>query len=412
MRVILYSLRDTYHILWMMVLGTSIFLVQCNDKMLNTDSAPTDLMVKQNSITDNTLLSEPIHDIQKPEVWNGDLVIYAHGYVDPQRALALPNDEIEGVPVATLVKNYGFAYATTSYPHNGLNGPEAVADILALLQEFVLANGEPNHVYLIGVSEGGLITTLTIERYPQYFTAGVAGCGPIGDFRKQINYFGDFHVLFNYFFPEIQIGSPLGVRDNIIKLWLRGQLKDKVKRMVALKTEKALTLFKVAGVPVENPNDVEELQNTIMDLLRYNILATNDVIERLGGTPFAATPFDNHERMYSGTGSDVEDARLNRKVERFEGDPNLLAVLDAQFQTTGNLARPLFTVHTINDQIIPFWHETLYQTKVINEGSSALYQNIPINRFGHCNFTLEEVNSIFQLLPTFTQQGTEVVTSK
>ena len=412
MRLFLHSLRDSYRVLWMIVLGTSIFLVQCNDKMVNTDSAPNDLMVKQNPISDNTLLSEPTHDIQKPEAWNGDLVIYAHGYVDPQRPLALPNDEIEGVQVATLVKNYGFAYATTSYPHNGLNGPEAVGDILDLLQEFVVANGEPKHVYLIGVSEGGLITTLTIEQYPQYFTAGVAGCGPIGDFRKQINYFGDFHVLFRYFFPEIQVGNPRGVRDNIIKLWLRGQLRDKVKRMVALKTEKALTLLKVAGVPVENPNDVEELQTTIMDLLRYNVLATNDVIERLGGTPFANTPFDNLDRIYSGTGLDTEDARLNRKVERFDGDANLLAVLDAQFQTTGELARPLFTVHTINDQIIPFWHETLYQTKVINEGSSAFYQNIPVNRFGHCNFTLEEVNSIFQLLPTFTQQGNEVVTSR
>ena len=28
-------------------------------------------------------------------------------------------------------------------------------------------------------------------------------CGPVGDFQKQIDYLGDFRVLFDYYFPNI-----------------------------------------------------------------------------------------------------------------------------------------------------------------------------------------------------------------
>ena len=40
------------------------------------------------------------------------------------------------------------------------------------------------------------------------FSAGVAACGPIGDFPYQINYFGDARVTFNYFFPGVIPGDP------------------------------------------------------------------------------------------------------------------------------------------------------------------------------------------------------------
>ncbi|MEZ5286912.1 MAG: hypothetical protein R2712_19320 [Vicinamibacterales bacterium] len=59
----------------------------------------------------------------------------------------------------------------------------------------------PTRTHVAGVSEGGLVATLLAERAPETFSSAMAACGPIGNFRLQINYLGDFRVLFDYFFP-------------------------------------------------------------------------------------------------------------------------------------------------------------------------------------------------------------------
>ena len=58
-------------------------------------------------------------------------------------------------------------------------------------------------MYLVGVSQGGLVCTLAVEQNPGIFSGGLSLCGPIGDFRRQINYWGDFRVAFDYFFPNV-----------------------------------------------------------------------------------------------------------------------------------------------------------------------------------------------------------------
>ncbi len=64
----------------------------------------------------------------------------------------------------------------------------------------------------MGASEGGLITALSVEQSPNVFSAGVAACGPVGDFPLQINYFGDARATFEYFFPGLIPGDPLRSR--------------------------------------------------------------------------------------------------------------------------------------------------------------------------------------------------------
>lgn len=91
-----------------------------------------------------------------PDPWDGNLVVYAHGYVNPQDPLAAPDDSIDGSSVADIVNSLGMAYATTSYPHNGLNGPEPVNDLISLVGEFEKDHPKPTHIYLVGVPEGHL----------------------------------------------------------------------------------------------------------------------------------------------------------------------------------------------------------------------------------------------------------------
>ncbi len=67
--------------------------------------------------------------------WNGDWVVYAHGYVAPQEELALPIDEltVNGQFLPELVLSLGYGFATTSYTKNGFAIEQAVTDINALV---------------------------------------------------------------------------------------------------------------------------------------------------------------------------------------------------------------------------------------------------------------------------------------
>jgi hypothetical protein len=47
---------------------------------------------------------------------------------------------------------------------------------------------------------------------------------------------------------------------------------------------------------------------------------------------------------------------------------------------------------------VPYWHETLYTLKTALNGSLLKRINIPILRYGHCNFKSSEALAAFAIL--------------
>ena len=88
--------------------------------------------------------------------------------------------------------------------------------------------------------------------------------------------------------------------------------------------------------------------------------------------------------------------RAPESVQRFRAAPVALAALNA-YQTTGRLTVPMVTLHTTGDEVIPFWHQFLYRDKVQTSGRGQLVQ-MPIFRYGHCNFTGDEALAAFAIL--------------
>jgi pimeloyl-ACP methyl ester carboxylesterase len=319
--------------------------------------------------------------------WNGDLVVFAHGYVAYNQPLdfyhlALP----DGTSLPALVQGLGFAFATTSYRQNGLAILEGVEDVRELVAAFRSAHGVPGHTYLTGVSEGGILTALLVERYPELFSGGLSACGPIGDFRQQINYLGDFRVLFDYFFPGGLPAGPTSIPQSVIDNW-EGTYVPAITARLAASPSAAAQLINTARAAVD-PADPSTLAATTINVLWYNVFGTNDGKAKLGGSPF-----DNRSRWYFGSNNDL---RLNLRVQRFQASATALARL-AGYQTSGRLTIPLVTLHTTGDEIIPFWHQILYAGKVQTSGRGS-FLPIPIFRYGHCNFTAAEVLAAFGLL--------------
>jgi pimeloyl-ACP methyl ester carboxylesterase len=327
--------------------------------------------------------------------WNGELVVFAHGYVDPDAGptdwagqLLLP----DGTFLPSLITSLGYAFAGSSYSRNGLAVTQGIADTAELVGLFKLANPATQRVYLVGVSEGGLITALSVERLPALYSGGVAACGPIGDFRSQINYLGDFRVLYDYFFPGVLPPTAVDIPEVLYDNWLvPGGYAQAVAVTVANPANASLTaqLLKTSKAPVD-AKDPASVVSTTVGVLDYNVRATENAKTVLGGQPFG-----NLGRWYYGSANDFQ---LNRSVARFSAAPSALSEIAANYQTSGRLSKPLVGLHTTGDPIVPFWHALLYRAKTLMTGSALKYINLPVARYGHCNFKSSEALAAFGLL--------------
>jgi len=337
--------------------------------------------------TQGTLESGALSLICFPESWNGTLVVYAHGYVQPSAPVALPDDDVGGVSISDAVTGFGYAYATTSYRDNGLVVLPAIDDVVQLVVAVrARVKPDPTRTLLVGFSEGGLVAALTLERHPELIDGALEACGPIGDFTRQIDYFGDTRVLFDYYFPGVLPGTAVDIPAQLQAGWT-STYEPAVVAALTDDPERAAELAAVAGIPV--PDAVAAAASTIAQVLWYNVFATNDAQERLGGNPYT-----NVGREYSGSS---DDAALNAGVARYE--PVTLARGSlGQYDTSGDLPGPVVTLHTTGDPEVPFFHEMLYREKVESKGRLDRLEQRSVERLGHCTFTSTELFDAFLAL--------------
>jgi pimeloyl-ACP methyl ester carboxylesterase len=326
-----------------------------------------------------------LYQVCYPAGWTGDMVVYAHGFVVADQPLALPNDQIDGQSIVQIANGLGYAYATTSYRANGLVADEAVDDVAQLVAEVRSRfTPDPSRTFIVGVSEGGLVAALSAERHPDVFDGALAACGPVGSFAGQIDYLGDFRVLFDYFFPGVIPGGVTDVPDSVRAQWT-SVFAPKVAAALASDPGAALELLTVAGAP-HGLADLPFAATTAVDVLWYDIFALPDATGRLGGQPY-----DNIGRVYQGSS---DDAALNAGVERVTADPAGRAGLDA-FETSGTLSIPVSTIHTTGDPIVPASQEADYAAKVAAQGATSFLSQQTPDRYGHCAFTGAEVLQAF-----------------
>ena len=331
-----------------------------------------------------------------PAQYNGILVIWAHGFQDAGTPVAIPEDQLclGGICIPDIVNSLGFGFATNSYSKTGMAILEGKADILDLVDIYTHQKGAPSKVYLVGASEGGIITALSVEQSPSVFSAGLAACGPVGNFPYQINYFGDARATFEYFFPGLIPGlfhpdpSLVANWQSYYELIVKPVVFDPANR------SKLDQWARVAKLPFVETDYLNTVAVSVEDALRYSVVNVNDAAATIGGFPFG-----NNTRWYRGSDNDL---LLNIFVPRIAADPAALAVMNTSYATTGVLQRPLITLHTLKDQQVPYFHESLYALKTIASGAFLTrHFNIPINRFEHCNFTAEELLVSFAVMLFF-----------
>lgn len=314
--------------------------------------------------------------------WNRQLIVFAHGYVPDVPGSALDFYDVlpDGTDLSLFVQGLGFAYATTSYRQNGLAVVEGVDDVRELVAAFTASFGPPDRTVMTGASEGGLVAMLLAEQSPELFDGALAVCGPIGNFRYQLQYLADFRVLFDYFFPGVLPGSLLDVTPFDQSLWLTGDYPRAISASLLRDPARALELMRTAKAAFD-PADFSTVIETTLGVLGYNVLGEPDLLDKLGGSPF-----DNRFRWYYGSSNDLS---LNLGVRRFRADVAAVAAL-RPYETSGRLRVPVATLHTTADEIVPFAHEVLYFLKARPRGRGR-FLPLPVRRYGHCNVTANEL---------------------
>lgn len=318
--------------------------------------------------------------------YNGQLVVFAHGYVAADQPVGIPYDQItfpDGSTLPQLLNSLGFGFAMSSYSVNGWAVKEGIADSLDLVQIYAAQQGQPSRVLMTGASEGGLIAAKSAETYPATYAGALAVCGIVGDFPALMDYQGSWRIVWDYYFPGLIPGTAVDVPQQVIDDWT-SVYQPAIAAAIAANPASAQAIASAAKIPTGG--DVATAVLGAAD----RVLAVNSTRAKLGGQPF-----DNQRRLYTGTDQNLQ---LNRGVARYAADPVALAEMNAHYQTTGVLPVPVVTMHNLADPTVPFAQETLYLQKIRASGSTARHALLPINRYGHCNFSTTEMMAAFAIL--------------
>jgi pimeloyl-ACP methyl ester carboxylesterase len=364
------------------------------------------------------------YGIWVPDHWNGDLVLYAHGFRNPNCPLAVPTDPVlptptcpdpeSGTPPAvTAVRDtllsFGYAFAASSYSNTGFAVKEGVIATLELKGIFSRRVGRPSRTYLYGHSMGGAIVLNLAEQHPRAFDGALVMCGMIGGSPAELQYVVDARATFDAFFPGVAPGNVASVPPH---LTFYGDVAPAVLALFDPANPGFLLNFGRAFAWASSDQvafpfaTAPELVQGILELLYDQTLATPGVIKAAGGFPGT-----NQGVVYSWSPAavdvlSVDAAAVNSAVQRVSADPLALVWAKDWYDTTGKISFPVLTMHTIRDAAVPMVHERLYARKVAAAGRSQLLVQRTVNHDpraeppdGHCSFKpTEELTALADLL--------------
>jgi pimeloyl-ACP methyl ester carboxylesterase len=334
--------------------------------------------------------------IEVPDNWNGDLVLYAHGFRGSGLELTVSNPRIR----QSLVAN-GYAWAASSYSTNGYDVRQGVKDTHGLGERFNGLVGRPRRTYITGHSMGAHITGVAIEQYPQAYAGALPMCGVMGD-NELFDYFVDFNLVAqaltntpaSFPFPadyqtavvpgiKAALGPAYPVVLNPLGMQLRGVTQNlSGGPRPAFSTSFAVWgnfLFTVGG----DRGDIGVAPGRVVD--------NSDTIYQIDADPALS----------------ADEIALNASVLRVAQEPqgrhpNGLANIPP---ILGRLPIPVVSLHTIGDLFVPFSMEQIYARRAADQGASDLLVVRAIRDHNHCGFAVQEEAAAFSALVNWVENG-------
>jgi len=337
-----------------------------------------------------------LYRIEIPDQWNGDLVLFAHGFVSNARQngsmLRVGNHRFRD----HVVKS-GYAWAASSYRCNGYVPGQGLVDTMALSDLFKEKNGgrAPARTYLTGESMGGHITLLGMQEFPTAFAGGLAMC-PAGP--ELFDYYAAMSAA-----AEVVSGVQFhadSVPQDLAKMsdafGKPPDYTEKGRQMASIE-------INVSGGP--RPFAMEGLTSRFVANYGTSMGAL------LGSTTPANRAVDTAHIKYSiGDGLGLTAETLNGKARRKAGDPEMRSATGPYEEVVpfdGKIERPTLTMHGTGDLFVPIFLEQTLKRAVKASGNEKLLTQ-RIYRIGaHCQFSQQEMTKAFDDLVAWVQNGTK-----
>lgn len=333
--------------------------------------------------------------MEVPANWNGELVLYAHGYRGTGAELTVSNPSIR----SHLIAN-GFAWAASSYRANGYVPGTGAQDTHRLIDLFTDTVAEPSRVYIMGHSMGGHVTGVAIEQWPQSFAGALPMCGVMGD-NELFDFFQDVYLVAETivdhdpaiptpddYFPPLATLAALGPAYPFVLNATGQNFKNAIENLTGgerpifdegwLGPNGGVFIFAVAGTGGGRENLDTVYQFDFDPALSAEEQAFNDEIIRIAADPQYRHP--NGLGGVPGSGS-VSPA--------ISGDINI----------------PVISMHTLGELFVPFHMEQIYARRVAEHGASDLLVSRAIRDTRHCGFSTTEQEQAFDDLVGWVEDG-------
>lgn len=357
-----------------------------------------------------------LYAIYTPRTWNGDAMVYVHGFRDVDSPVDL-RDQDGLFQARDVLGTLGYAVAYSSFDANGFvvkDGAQRTHQLSGLLAAEL--KGKPGHTFVAGHSLGGGIALSLVEQFPKQYDGALLICGMVGGSLVETQYLGHVRALFDFFYPGALSGDAVTVPPGTVVT---------LAQVVAAVQANPLGLFAIASasqtplpfVPsgdVTDPSSVatQTLVGSLFGALLFHARGAGNLVDLTHGH----TPFDNHDTRYA-LGTPVLPApavspliaAANAGVARFTFDPSAENYLEHHFTPSGDLRIPVLTVHNTWDPAVPAFHEAALLEAVQAAGATDLLLQRFVPSYGHCNIPADVFVQSFVDLATWVATGVKPV---
>ncbi|GGO20936.1 alpha/beta hydrolase [Deinococcus humi] len=345
------------------------------------------------------LQGKAAYAIEVPVNWNGQLIMYTHGYAGTGDKL-----NVLAPPLRDYWLSLGYAWAASSYSSNYYDVQSGVEDTNALALKFTELTGKtkPTKYLIMGVSMGGHVAgaavekeTLNTAKNKVTYAAAMPVCG-VMDEEYEFQWLGDYTLaaaqLAGY-------GAQSYPQTDFQKL-----LPD-IK--AALFTDTSGPLWQVNSAQGAKLRDLAKQltggERPVFNLgfsvgaLQSAVLSTGGSDGTLNGI-LTKNYYGNTGVTYRWTSGDtltVAEQAFNDAILRVTADadanPARQGALRWLPRVNGEINVPVLTMHTTGDFYVPFKHEQLYSKAVAANANSGRLVQRAIRAAGHCEFVGAEL---------------------
>ncbi len=339
------------------------------------------------------------YHIEVPVNWNGELVLYGHGFRGTGLELTVTNPRIR-----SWLVTHGYAWAASSYSKNGYDVKQGVKDTHALEERFNGLVGIPTRTYITGHSMGGHITGVAIEQYPGAYVGALPMCGVMGD-NELFDYYLDFNLVAEALATHpAEFPFPADYQTVVVPI-VKAALGGPGPGYPLTLNAQGL---KLRGV-TQNVSGGTRTEFPTSFIIWGNFLFTVGV----SGGDLGVAPGnvqDNSTTVYqidSDPALSQDEIALNAAVLRVTQDPqgrhpNGLANIPP---ILGNFKIPVLTLHTIGDLFVPISMEQIYARRAKAQGSGNLLVQRAIRDHNHCGFAVQEEEAAIAALVNWVEHG-------